>query len=147
MPKVTNIENFPAVYFRIANDVGAGGYTFRVPREGPLPDGRDSSTGEVVPALRMLNKLRGHFYAFKGSLKRAKSDPKYEDVYLASCRVACYLDTDNLCLEFRPTDKTWHAQALASGGPVEGDVPSGGPAGVEESFEKLVEKLQINGEV
>jgi hypothetical protein len=148
--KASNPEHFPIQYFNILHVVGEQGKTWRVPGVGEMQPMVDSQTGEEITADKLLSKLRGHFYAFKGSLKKFKDDPKFQDSYLASCRVACYVDRKGKFVEFRPTDKTWHAQALASGGIVGGDqLPANSPivSAEEESLKKLEGLLNLESGV
>lgn len=64
-------------------------------------------------------KLRGHFYAFLGSLKRAAlgKTPEYVEEYAWGQRTMCYLDKTTL--SFMPRDESWQSKrvrnALAGG--------------------------------
>lgn len=96
MPSVRSPLHYPREYFELVRLAAVEGRVTTVP----------CATKEE--AL----KLRGHFYAFLGALKRAASaaTPSYTEEFAWGQRTMCYLDGETL--SFMPRDEAWQAKRI-----------------------------------
>lgn len=123
MPKrVPQPETFPAIYHTVAQLVGNEGKIYRVPATGRMGDSIDTATGAVIPEITRIFRLRAHWEAFKLALKRASlSDNEqtrqhWGEAYRRAAACGFYPNKEGGFVEFRPRDKSWHAELLATGG-------------------------------
>lgn len=89
MPSIRHPLHYPPEYFTLIERAAVSAITTKVPCESPAA----------------ARKLRGHFYAFVGALKRAQAE--YPDAFAWSQRTMCYLDGSELA--FMPRDQSWQA--------------------------------------
>ena len=96
MPSVRSPLHYPKEYFELIRLAAVENKVTTVPCE-------DKAT-----AL----KLRGHFYAFLGALKRAANanPPTYVEEYAWGQRTMCYFD--GAVLSFMPRDNAWQAKLV-----------------------------------
>lgn len=113
MPRSNDPGHYPQAYQDYLYRVAVEGKTIRVPAIGSMPD------DEAMPGMQRALKLRAHFYAFLGSLKRAaKVDPKWEEMANYANRTMLFLDKKNVALMFIPREQSWQQKLLETGGEV-----------------------------
>lgn len=131
MPRSSDPGQYPQAYCDYLREVALNGKTMRVPRVGALPDDEDL-TGQQ----RAL-KLRGHFYAFIGALKReAKANPDGPWAELANYakRTMVYYNKGECALYFVPREQSWQQKLLDD---------LGGPAGEAQPSAKASERSLV----
>jgi hypothetical protein len=102
-----------------------------------MPDD-ENYTGE-----ERLLKLRQHFYAFIGALKRTDVDPKWAELTTAASQTMCFLDKKQVALVFSPRSEAWQGKVLDElAGPVGKDaVPvKGSDSSLAAVLAKLAEE-------
>lgn len=134
MPRIRKPEAYPEQYHDLVRQVGLQGVTIRVPQEGPMPDS-DNYTGE-----QRLLKLRQHFYAFIGALKRPDADPKWSELATAAAQTVVYYDKKQVALVFSNRADAWQGKLLDEfAGPVGKDaIPT---KGADDSMAAVLAKL------
>lgn len=122
MPKrAPQPETFPPIYHRVSQLVGAEGRVYRVPATGRMGDSIDTATGLVIPEMTRIFRLRAHWEAFKLSLKRAslsdnaETRERWGEAFRLASACGFYPNKEGGFVEFRPRDKSWHAELLATG--------------------------------
>lgn len=95
MPSIRHPLHYPQEYFQLIERAAIQGLSTVVPCESP----------------EAARKLRGHFYAFVGALKRAQAE--YPEQFAWSQRTMCYLQGSTL--EFMSRDRSWQALAVKAG--------------------------------
>lgn len=94
MPTIRHPQHYPREYFQIVERVTIGGQSVVVPCETP----------------EKARKLRGHFYAFVGALKRHQTE--FADAFTQSQRTMVSLEGSNL--RFQSRDNAWQAKTVAA---------------------------------
>ncbi len=94
MPSIRHPQHYPREYYEILRRVVLAGEQVVVPCESPAK----------------ARKLRGHFYAFIGALKRHQTE--FPDDFAASQRTMVSLE--NSSLRFQCRDNSWQAQTVAA---------------------------------
>jgi hypothetical protein len=123
MPSIRHPLHYPAEYFKLIELAAIKGQTTTVPCSSP----------------KHALKLRGHFYAFVGALKRGGDE--YKEQYGWSQQTMCYLQDSTL--HFIPREKSWQAEtiraAFAAAPPAEPTIteePAELPPGIAQYLEK-----------
>ncbi len=93
MPRSRHPEKYPVEFHKIAERVGEHMETFRMPAEGPMPDGPDPLTGEPLTGHKRLERIRAKWYAFVTAL-RASTD-EWQPVLVNAKRVGAEIYTDS----------------------------------------------------
>src|SRR5690242_10696850 len=103
MPRTVDPDNYPLEYREMVEKAALSGKVFRIPGSGPMPDEK-GYTG-----LQRLVKLRQHFYAFIGAVKRSE-DEKWKDVKAWASQTMVVTDKNEVCLYISNRDKAWQAE-------------------------------------
>lgn len=137
MPRTNDPGKYPQAYHKLLQDVALEGKTIRVPAVGAMPD------DESMPGMQRALKLRAHFYAFIGSLKRARAtsqeNGRWNELADYANRTMVYLDKKAVALMFVPRENSWQQKLIESGGVVS-EVPKDSKAA--ESLDKFKEMLE-----
>jgi hypothetical protein len=96
MPSIRHPLHYPTEYFNVLERVALKHETVVVRCETP----------------EAARKLRGHFYAFIGSLKRAANSikPEFADEFAWAQRTMCSLEGSTLTFQTR--DQSWQAKLM-----------------------------------
>jgi hypothetical protein len=129
MPRVTYPESYPVKYHDILQKCGEAGAVIRLPSSGEFPPDENFS------GLERLLKLRGHFYAFIGAVKRSP-DPKWAEMKIWASQTTIYLDKKAVCLVFSNRDASWQSKAFETAGEV--------TAGATEAENALVSDIDLS---
>lgn len=148
MPRSKKLAHYPSRYMDIIEACAVRAERVSVPaKETETPE------GEIIPALKMAEKLQGHFYAFVGALQkeaqtlRAQNAPKASrianDIVIMeraaqSAMVLCRVEQvgAEYFTVFMSREESWQAKALL--GAV---TTKGGTSVPQEDFSESAERL------